>query len=112
MRYLVINWLISSVSLLIVAHVVPGFQVDGFVSALIAAAVVALVSVTVGLLLKILLIPLTLITFGLFLIIINAIVLKLAASVMPGFRIIGFLPAILGAVLLTVVQWLLRSVLL
>jgi putative membrane protein len=67
--------------------------------------------VTLGLLLKIMTFPLTLVTFGAFLIVINALMLKLAAALMSGFRVKGFLPAILGAILLSVVNTLLRWVL-
>jgi putative membrane protein len=108
MRHLLVNWLLSAVGLMIVAAIVPGIEIAGFGTALIAAVVIGLVNATLGLLLKILTFPLTLITLGAFLIVINALMLKVAAALMPGFRVKGFLPAILGAVLLSLVHVLLR----
>jgi putative membrane protein len=108
MRHLLVNWLLSAVSLMIVAAIVPGIEIAGFGTALIAAVVIGLVNATLGLLLKIMTFPLTLITLGAFLIVINALMLKVAAALMPGFRVKGFLPAILGAVLLSLVHMLLR----
>jgi len=108
MRHLLVNWLLSAVSLVIIAAIVPGIEIEGFGTAMIAAVVIALVNVTLGLLLKIVTFPLTIVTFGLFLIVINALMLKVAAAMMPGFRVRGCLPAVLGAVLLGLVNSLLR----
>lgn len=108
MRHLLVNWLLSAVSLVIVAALVPGIEIEGFGTAMIAAVVIGLVNVTLGLLLKIATFPLTLLTFGAFLIVINALMLKVAAAMMPGFRVRGCLPALLGAILLGVVNMLLR----
>src|SRR5712671_4347167 len=96
MTHLLINWLLSALSLVIVAHVIPGFQISGFAAALIASIVIGFVNGTLGLLLKILTFPLTIITLGLFWLIINALMLKVAAALVPGFRIDGFLPAFLA----------------
>jgi putative membrane protein len=106
--HLIVNWLLSALSLLLVARVVPGIQVAGFGNALIAAAAIGLVNATIGLVLKILTFPLTLITLGLFLWVINALMLKAAAALVPGFRVHGCLPALLGALLLSVLNALLR----
>lgn len=108
MLHVLVNWLLSAVSLVIVANVVPGIEIAGFGTAMIAAVVIGLVNVTLGLLLRIVTFPLTLITFGAFLIVINALMLKVAAGLMPGFRVRGCLPAVLGAVLLAVLNTLLR----
>lgn len=105
---LLLRWLINAISLLIVAHFVSGFHVDRFTSALIAAIVLGLLNSTIGLLLKILTFPLTILTLGFFLIVINAIVLKMAAAVTPGFRVDSWGAAIIGAVVLTIVSWLLH----
>lgn len=108
MLHVLVNWLLSAVSLVIVANVVPGIEIAGFGTAMIAAVVIGLVNVTLGFLLRIVTFPLTLITFGAFLIVINALMLKVAAGLMPGFRVRGCLPAALGAVLLAVLNTLLR----
>jgi uncharacterized membrane protein YvlD (DUF360 family) len=75
---LLVHWLISAVSLLIVTYILPGIQVRGFGTALIAAIVIGFINATLGLILKILTLPLTLLTFGLFLLVINALMLQLA----------------------------------
>ena len=80
MGALLIHWLISAVSLLIVTYILPGIQVRGFGTALIAAIVIGLVNATLGFILKILTFPLTLLTFGIFLLVINALMLQLASS--------------------------------
>ena len=108
MRHLLVNWLLSAVSLVIVAALVPGIEIEGFGTAMIAAVVIGLVNVTLGFLLKIATFPLTLITFGAFLIVINALMLKVAAAMMRGFKVRGCLAAVLGAILLGLVNTLLR----
>jgi putative membrane protein len=105
---LLINWLLSAISLLIVAHVIRGFEINGFGTALIAAIAVGLVNATIGFFLKVVTFPLTVITLGLFWLIINALMLKLAAALVPGFNIHGFLPALFGAIVLTIVNLCLR----
>ena len=110
MLHWIINWLLSAVSLIIVANVIRGIQVNGFGTALVAAIVIGLVNATIGLLLKIITFPLTIVTLGLFWLVINALMLKLAAALVPGFRVVGFLPAFLGAILLTLVSTLLHWV--
>jgi putative membrane protein len=108
MQELILNWLLSALSLLIVAHVIKGFELSGFGAALIAAIAVGLVNATLGLFLKIVTFPLTILTLGIFWIVINALMLKLAAAVVPGFVIRGFLPALFGAIVLSLVNLLLR----
>ena len=110
---LLIRLLINTVALLIVAHFVSGFELHGFGTALIAAVIFGVVNSTLGLVLKILTFPLTILTFGLFLIVVNAIMLKFAASLTPGFVVHGWTPAFIGAFLLTVIttflHWLIRD---
>jgi putative membrane protein len=106
---LLLNWLLSALAVWIVAHVVPGIYVSGFIAALIAALVIGFINATVGLLLKILTFPLTLVTLGLFWLVINALMLKLASALLsPGFQVRGFLAAFLGAILLSLVNMMLK----
>lgn len=107
MRYL-LHWLISGVGLIIVANFIRGIELDGFVAALIAALVYGLLSATLGLILKIVTIPLVILTLGLFLVVVNALMLRLTAAFVPGFRVLGFCPAFFGSILLTIIDWLLR----
>ena len=106
MRVLV-HWILMAVAVWIVARVVPGISVSGPVAALIAALVIGLVNATIGLLLKIITFPLAILTFGLFWFVINALMLELAAAVVPGFHVQDFKAAFLGALLLSVVSSLL-----
>ena len=105
---LIIHWLLSALSLLLVAHLVPGIELRGFGTALVAAVVFGLVNATLGFILKILTLPLTIVTFGLFLFVINAVMLKLAAALVPGFVVEGFVPALLGAIILSAISFVLR----
>jgi len=107
---LLINWLLNALSLLIVAHVIRGFDVSSFTTALIAALVIGLVNATIGFILKILTLPLTLLTLGVFWFVINALMLKLASAFVPGFTIRGFLPAFFGAIVLSLVNLLLKAI--
>ena len=104
----IVNWFLSALSLVIVSHIIPGFEIKGFGTALIAAIVIGLVNATIGFILKILTFPITIFTFGLFLLVINAIMLKFAALFVSGFVIHGFVPAVLGAVVLALVSMTLR----
>ena len=96
---LILRWLINAVSLLVVAYFVPGFVVHSFMDALIAALVLGLVNATLGAIL-----PLTILTLGLFLIILNAVMLKIAAALVAGFEIRTWTAAIIGAILLSLVS--------
>lgn len=108
MLHLIVSWFVSALALWLVAQIIPGITIAGFGTALIATVVIALVNDSIGLVLKILTFPLTLVTLGLFLFILNAILLWIAASIMPGFSIRGFIPALLGSVVLTLLTTVLR----
>jgi putative membrane protein len=105
------SWLASALALWIVAQIVPGIEVRGFGAALMATIVIAIVNGTIGVVLKFLFFPVTLLTLGLFLLVLNALLLKLAALFTPGFSVRGFIPAVLGSVVLTILSYLLRRML-
>jgi putative membrane protein len=106
---LIIHWLLSALALIIVAYVVPGFEVSGIGAALIAALVFGLVNSTLGLLLKILTFPFIVLTLGLFWFVINAFMLIFASHIVSGFYVRGFGPAFIGAIVLSLVNMLLRN---
>ena len=106
---LLVKWIISAILLLVVSQLVPGFEVHGLRSALIASLVIGLVNATLGFILKIVTFPLTILTFGLFLLVINALMIKLAASVVTGFQVQGFLPAFFGAIVLAILGMVIRA---
>ncbi len=107
---LLLHWILTALAVWIVAHVVPGISVSGPTAALIAALVIGLVNATLGLLLKILTFPLTILTLGLVWFVINALMLEVAAAFVRGFQVRSFEAAFLGAILLSIVssvlQWL------
>jgi putative membrane protein len=105
---LLINWVLSALAVWIVAHVVPGIYVSGPMAALIAALVIGFINATLGFLLKILTFPLTLITLGLFWFVINALMLEFASALVPGFQVHGFVAAFLGAIVLSLVNVILK----
>src|SRR5579864_2316295 len=106
---LLLNWVLSAVAVWIVSRVVPGVSVSGPMAALIAALAIGFVNATIGLLLKILTFPLTVVTFGLFWLVINALMLELASALVQGFRVQGFWAAFWGAIVLSLVNMLLKS---
>jgi putative membrane protein len=105
-----VSWFLSALSLIIVAHVVPGFHVQSFGTALIASIVIGLINSTLGLLLKILTLPLTIVTFGIFLFVINALILRMTSGLVSGFYVDSFGPAFIGAIVLALVSTILRHV--
>lgn len=109
MRNWLLHWILSGIALLVVAKILPGIRVDGFGSALIAAAVIGLVGATVGLLLKLILLPFIILSFGIVYFIINGAMLMLASSFVPGFRVNGLMTAIFGSILLTLLNYALKS---
>src|ERR1700724_3179302 len=103
-----LNWFLSALAVWIVSRVVPGIYVSGPLAALIAALAIGFINATIGLLLKILTLPLTLITLGLFLFVINAFMLEFASTLVPGFQVRGFWAAFVGAIVLSLVNMLLK----
>ena len=110
MRGWLIHWLLNGVGLLIVANILPGIQVEGFGSALIAALVIGFASATLGVILKIVLLPFIFLTLGVVYFLINGMMLKLASELVPGFRVNGCMTAVLGSILLTLVDYALNAI--
>lgn len=103
MPHFLLTWLVTAISLIVTANLVPGFVVTSFGAALLAAVVIGLVNAIVKPILVILTLPLTIITLGLFLFVVNAITIWLAGVLTPGFTVTGLLPALLGSIVLTLV---------
>ena len=108
MLRMLLHWVVTALAVWITSRVVPGFYVNGASAALIAAVVIGLVNETIGIFLKIITFPLTILTLGLFWFVINAIMLELASAFVPGFHITTFGAAFIGAIVLTVVNTLLK----
>lgn len=106
MLRLLLHWILNAVALLVVAHFVEGFDVSSFVSALIAVVVIGLLNATLGLLLKIITLPLGILTFGIFFLVVNAVILWFSSKFVPGFAVTTFKAAFLGALALAVIHLL------
>jgi putative membrane protein len=104
------SWFLSALALWLVARIIPGIEVRDFGAALLATIVIAVVNAVIGPILKLLGLPFIILTLGLFLLVINAFLLKLASVFTPGFRVHGFLAAVLGSVVLTILSTILRRV--
>ena len=110
MRFLLV-WILNAVALLIVAYLFPGVQVLDWKAAAVAALVLGLVNMLVKPVLVLLTLPITIVTLGLFLVVINALLFWAVASVVPGFHVSGFWAALLGAMLYSLVTWALSAIL-
>ena len=108
MNFLV-RMLLSALAVVIVSYLLPGVGVEGFFAALIVAILLSLLNVVVKPILIILTIPLTVFTLGLFLLVINAVIILLADSIVPGFYVDGFWWALLFSILLSIVNALLTD---
>ncbi|MEX0270795.1 phage holin family protein [Leptolyngbyaceae cyanobacterium UHCC 1019] len=107
----ILTWLAAALSIFLTAQFVPGFKVDSFTAALIGAVVLGFVNAIVRPLLVLFTLPFTILTLGLFLFVVNAIAFWIVASLTPGLSVSGFFPAFLGAIVLSVVSWLVNWVL-
>lgn len=99
---ILVRWFLLAAALLLVAHLYPGVEVKSFASALLAAFVLGLFNTLVRPLLVLLTLPVTLLTLGLFLFVINALMFWAAASVLDGFHVAGFSAALIGSLLYSV----------
>lgn len=106
MLRMLLQWLLNAVALMVVAHLVTGFVITNWTSAIIAVVVIGLLNATFGLLLKVITLPLGILTFGIFFLVINAIVLKFASHIVPGFEVQTFGAAFLGALALALLHML------
>jgi putative membrane protein len=108
---LLLKWLLSAASLLFVAYVYSGVEVQSFVSAMIAAFVIGLFNAVLRPVLVVLTLPVTIVTVGLFLFVINALMFWGAASVLDGFHVRGFGAALIGSLIYSALGVLIESAL-
>ena len=106
---LLIQWLLYAIALMVVSRIVPGFVVEGLWPAMIASLVIGLLNATVGFFLKIVTFPLSILTLGLFLLVINGLMILLASSIVRGFHVRGFGAAFWGAVVLALLGLVIRA---
>ena len=108
---LILLWILNAVALLAVAYLMPSIHVASFGAALLAALLLGLVNAVLRPLLLLLTLPVTLLTLGLFIFVINGLMFWLAGSLIEGFSVGGFWPAVFGSLLYSVVSWALTSLL-
>jgi len=106
--HLIVSWLISAAALWIVAQIIPGLRLRDFGAALFAVVIIAIVNATIGPVVRFFAFPFTVLTLGLLLLVINAALLKLSSMFTPGFEVHGFFSAVLGSVLITILNSVLR----
>lgn len=104
-----LTWILTAVALLLTASIVPGISIASFSVAIIAVVVLGLINAIVKPLLIFFTLPLTILTLGLFIFVINAIAFSLVAYFTPGFTINGFFPALFGSIILSIISSVLNS---
>jgi putative membrane protein len=108
---LILKWLLSALALLAVTYVYSGVQVGNFTSALIAAAVIGLLNTIVRPVLVVLTLPVTIVTLGLFLFVINALLFWAASGLLQGFNVNGFVAALIGSLIYSVLGLVIEAAL-
>jgi putative membrane protein len=108
---LLLVWLLNAIALLAVAYLVPGIHVAGFAAALVAALVIGLVNMIIRPILVLLTLPITLLTLGLFILVINGLLFYLVGNWIQGFDVTTITAGILGALVYSLLSWLLSALL-
>jgi len=109
MRMLLV-WALNAVALLLVPYVIPGVHIESFFSALVAVLVLGLINTVVRPIFVLLTLPVTLLTLGLFLFVINALMFWFVGDILSGFRVNGFFSALFGSIVYSVASWLFSSI--
>jgi len=105
-----IHWVLSTIAVIVTAQFVPGFYVNDVRSAMIAAVVIGVLNATLGFIMKVVTFPFAILTFGIFLIVINASMILLASKMVTGLTVYGWVPAFWAAVVLAILGILIRSI--
>jgi putative membrane protein len=106
-----VHMAITMVAILIISYLFPQIiKADGFMAALVAAFVLGITNAFLRPVLVILTLPITLLTLGIFLLVINGLMLLITSGLVPGFHVNGFFGAVLGSVLISLVSWILSSI--
>jgi putative membrane protein len=109
MKGLAIRWLILTAAIIVAAYLMEGIRVEGFFSALSAAAILGVLNAVFRPVLIILTLPLNVITLGFFTFVINAVLLMMASGVISGFKVEGFWAALFGSLVISIVSWILSA---
>ncbi|MHB1051612.1 MAG: phage holin family protein [Thiobacillus sp.] len=106
---LLLLWILNAIALLAVTYLLPSIQISGFGTALLAALVLGFINTLVRPILAILTLPITVLTLGIFYLVLNGLLFWLASALLPGFQVQGFIPAMIGAILYGVITWVLSA---
>ena len=109
MKGIVVRWLILTAAIMFASYLISGIHISGFFSALFAAAILGILNVFFRPILFILTLPINIMTLGLFTFLLNALILKMASGVIPGFEVHGFWSAVFGALVISAFNWILNS---
>ena len=109
---LLLTWLINALALLALKYIMPSITVDSFITALIVAVVLGLINTLIRPIFIILTLPVTILTLGLFIFVINGLLFWAAGSFIPGFHVDGFWSGVFGAIIYSLISWALSAVLL
>ncbi len=109
MIYLLVNWIVSAMVIFSIAYVLPGTEVLDFTSALVVALVLGIINAFLKPILIMLTLPITILTLGLFTFVLNALLILLVSNIVPGFRVDGFLAALVFGIALSIVNTFLNN---
>ena len=109
MNGIIIRWLTLTVAIVLTSYLLDGIHVSGFLSALLAAAMLGILNAFFRPIALLLTLPINVLSLGLFTFIINALMLKMASGVITGFEVIGFWSAVIGSLLISIISWLMNS---
>lgn len=101
---LLINWLISALVIIITSYILPGVHIDGFTTALVVAVVLGMINIFIKPILIILTLPINILSLGLFTFVINAVIIILVSKIVPGFKVDGFIWALLFSIILSIIN--------
>jgi len=105
----IVKLLVTSLAIIIASYLLDGVHIDDFLTAIILSALLALLNVTVKPVLIILTLPVTIFTLGLFLLVINAVTILIAESIIPGVSVDGFWSALIFSILISLITWILEG---
>ncbi len=106
---ILIRWLVTTLAILMVPHIISGVKVEGFGTALAAGAILGILNALVRPILLVLTLPLTVLTLGIFILVINALMFQLAGTIVSGFHIASFWSALFGSLIVSLVSWIVNS---
>jgi putative membrane protein len=109
MNGIIIRWLTLTVAIVFTSYLLEGIQISGFLSALLAAAMLGILNAFFRPIALLLTLPINILSLGLFTFIINALMLKMASGIITGFDVVGFWSAVFGSLLISIISWLLNS---